>query len=128
MVDIKKRRLTTAQMICFGVVCAAFPVLQVIHGESIQKTLVKAFAGFIIGFLFLFISAMIKTGLYGGADIWITAGLGLVFGIHIAVIIAVANLALFVFGICTKKYKKEHKISLPLLPFLLLGSIAAIFI
>ena len=140
VVDIKKRELQYWQtgllfpitlFYLFSNDFHFFPSLK-IHNDSIRKTILFAFLGFILGLILMLSFSLIKVNgqnAFGGADIWVTAALGLAFGINDTLWLIIFSCIYFlIYCVIYKLIKKEKPVHTAFVPFLSLGALNLIIL
>lgn len=130
VLDIKYRKLEYWQTSLLYVFCAALPVYNYVIVEFDIKNIVFSILASVFSFLLmLFFSVSKSTSAFGGADLWVTGALGLVFGIvQIWIVLFMSCLSCCIYAVLYRLFKKKKESRVPFVPFLSIGALSNILL
>lgn len=134
IIDIKKRELQYWQTSLLFPLSVFYLIGNKLIGSeiAISKTVFIAISGFIMGLLLMLFFSLVKVHgqhAFGGADIWVTAILGIAFGINdILWLIIFSCIYFLIYCVFYKLIKREKPIHTAFVPFLSLGALSLIIL
>lgn len=123
--DIRHHRVTNDSVLLYIPIVTMKCTVEVCLGTLFDY--VPMLLGAAAGFAILLSAAMLTHGGIGGGDIKLAAVLGLAAGLQgMLVTLLVASLGAMICGIVYKKIKKNDKLKLAFVPFMLVGYVTAL--